>query len=287
MDSNIFNISNNGPAQSAPLTKPPAVIEKDLSEKRKELLQRLHPGSVTPIEPALFRTVINPDMQELLEVENTLLDAILNAQEEIKILEEKIDTELHKIDVTDNKGGNFLPDEQESVEIPAWTLKGTHCSSTRQVREEAQKRARLEILFKQKFPEEPTPPSLGRDSDLTKKIDHLYQTFTLSPMPTFFDKLQQLDMIHELLGKDDVSAPRIKSAFCLHVQAEYYRGKEAALQATLARLEFHREQKFYEYRKKTFDNMQASINQIPKHNSKFFTAEIKPALTVSIPPNLL
>ena len=268
MDSNISAISNNGPVLSAPLTKPLAVVEKDLKEKRKELLNRLHPGSVTRIEPALFQNVNNPDIREMLEAENTLLEAILCAQENIKTLEEKINQELHKIDVTDNQGGNFLPNEEEYVQIPAWTLKGTHCSSTRQVREEAQKRARLEILYKQKFPEEPKPPPCNMDSELTKSIDNLYQIFHASPMPTFFDRWHQLDLIHELLGKDDVSAPRFQKMYSLYVQAEYLRGKEAAMETTLARLEFHREQKFYEYRKKTSDNMQNSISQIPKHNSK-------------------
>ena len=71
MDSNISAISNNGPVLSAPLTKPLAVVEKDLKEKRKELLDRLHPGSVTRIEPALFQNVNNPDIREMLEAENT------------------------------------------------------------------------------------------------------------------------------------------------------------------------------------------------------------------------
>ena len=121
MDSNVSAISNNGPVPSAPLSKPKAVIEKDLKQKRKELLQRLHPFATPRLEPTLYQHVNNPDMMGLINQENQLMECILHFQEDIKKLEASINTELHKIDVTNTEGGNFLPGEEEIFDIPQWT----------------------------------------------------------------------------------------------------------------------------------------------------------------------
>ncbi len=268
MDSNVSAISRNDTVPSAPLIKEEAPIEIDINQKRQELLQRLNPSDQPRIEPKLFQQVNNPDIKGMVIHENQLLEGILHFQHDIEEFEAAINTELQMINLTDDKGGNFLPKEEEKFEIPQWTMKGTHCVSTRQVREEAQKRARLELLYKEKFPEDPTPPSCDPDSDLVKKIDYLYQVVTDYEMPGFFDKWHQLDAIHELLGPEDTIAPRLQSVFCRQLHLEHLRHKEAALDVTLARLKFHREQKSYEYQKKTSQNMQASIAKIPKHNSK-------------------
>ena len=236
---------------------------------QEEYLDRIELPGQTKLSKDLFGKINKPNKPELLQEESTAAKLVIHLREVCSDIENKITEQINKINVIDNTGTVYLSGEEDNVLPPNWTQKGVHCISTQKVREQIVKRAKLEMLYNEKFNQDTLiAPTLSENNECFKEINNLYDFISNGELETLFVQAQDCDVIRELLGPDHAAAHRYQNLILTKIQCQNLKTKRKILEITLAKLEFSAEQRLYEFHKKSADNLKARIDAIPKIHSK-------------------
>ena len=272
MDSNQAAITGSFcSAVLAPL-KLPQANDQQVKPKEPEIYKRLNIDDEHQLNKGLFQDILNPNLSDLLELEEKTTRFIKFFGNQCTEVEEKIAREKAKIEATDNTGGNFEPGEEEDIDPPQWTKKGTYCESTRYIREQVVKRCKFETLLKQKItPDKLTPPDITDRNGCFEEIDLLFGKISKDQAEKYILQAKDCDQIRELVGPDHAIARRYQRLILNKIHFNHLQIKRKSLDIVLAQVEFQAKYKLYSFYKKTAENMQAFIDTIPKyHSNKLF-----------------
>ena len=269
MDSNVKAVSIAEPVYSHCLQKPPTSPHSD-QEDSPDFLHRVEMLNVKTLNKELFQAINKPKKADIIKEETDHNKVIIQLNKAVSEIEKKVYEHVDKLHAIDNTGSTFLPGEEDEIEPPLWTQKGTHCQSTAKAREQIIKRIKLETLYKMKVDEEKLiPPSLDEEkNEVFTKIMNLQDFHTDGEDQRLFANIRDCDSIRELLGPDNEAARRYMMIMVSRMHARALMATKKSMEVTLAKLEFSIEQRVYEFNKKTADNMKAVIDAVPKINSK-------------------